>query len=151
MWADALQSCHSCELLSPRTACWDVCAACGTVPAGKDEFWSPECLCKSQELNWMHKVSRGVLTCKDLEMVLICELVSLHTSKQEQFHPVETAVERLQGSCFVIGVLVLSAFSSTSMRRPLQFLAVSASVSYEVSEVALWMMLSFFSLLNVSL
>lgn len=99
----------------------------------------------------MHKVSRGVLTCKDLEMVLICELVSLHTSKQEQFHPVETAVERLQGSCFVIGVLVLSAFSSTSMRRPLQFLAVSASVSYEVSEVALWMMLSFFSLLNVSL
>lgn len=46
-------------------------ALCQLVKTGSD---SPECLCKSQEeINWMHGVNRGgVLTCKDLEMVLFC-------------------------------------------------------------------------------
>lgn len=75
----------------------------------------------------------------------------MDTSEQEHFYLVGTAVERLQCFYFIIGIFTLSAFSVTSMRRPLQFLTVSTYVSNDASELALWMMLSFFSLPNVSL
>lgn len=90
---------------------------------------SPECLWKSQEeLNWEHRMSRGgVLTCEDLEMVLFC--VSwwawIPLSKSSSIC-VETAVKRLQCSCFVTGVFTLSAFSIAHIRRSLQFLTVNA-------------------------
>lgn len=55
------------------------CAGMSVLPAAlcqlaKISSDSPECLSNSQEeLNWMHRVSRGgALTCKDLEMVLFC-------------------------------------------------------------------------------